>query len=593
MGAPEPPRRREARAVPDVALVVVDVAALAARPFDYLVPEAMRAAVTVGTIVRVPLHGRRVRGWVVDVRDRDEVPAGRRLLPIAKVSGVGPPADLVELAAWAAWRWAGPVTRFLSTASPPVAVRGLPAPQPDGPPGSRDADVRVVRVPSPSDAFSWVLQAAKLGDALVLAPSLAEAAVMAGRLRNAGHAVALMPRDWARAAAGGCTVVGGRAAAWAPVGRLAAAVVVDEHDEVYQEERAPTWHARDVVVERARRAGSPCVLTSPCPSLEALALGRLETVPREEERAGWPALEIVDRRADPPGAGLYSSRVVGLVRAADPSNRVVCVLNRKGRTLLLACTRCGELARCEWCEGPLETHKSGLRCRRCGREQPSVCRWCGGSRFKSLRVGVSRAREELELLAGQRVVEVTADSDTAGRPVTGTAGPGAGWPGAAVYAGTSAVLHRLASAAVVVFLDFDQELLAPRYRAAEQALALLARAARLVGGRAGRVVVQTRLPTHEALDAAVRADPGRLAVVESARRAALRLPPEAAIARLSGPGADEVAAGLQGTLGVEVLGPAGDRWLVRAEDHAALCDGLAAAPRPGERVRIEVDPLRA
>lgn len=549
----------------------------------------MRAAVAVGTIVRVPLHGRRVRGWVVGLRDHDEVPAGRRLLPIAKVSGFGPPADLVELAGWAGWRWAGPVTRFLSTASPPVVVRGLPGPQAArGALGGRDGVVRVVRVPPASDPFPWVLEAAERGDALVLTPSLADAAVTAARLRNAGHAVALMPRDWARAAAGGCTVVGGRAAAWAPVGRLAAAVVVDEHDEVYQEERAPTWNARDVVVERARRAGSACVLTSPCPSLEALALGPLETVPREEERAGWPVLEVVDRRADPPGAGLYSSRVVELVRAADPSNRVVCVLNRKGRTVLLACARCGELARCEWCEGPLETHESWLRCRRCGREQPSVCRWCGSSRFKSLRVGVSRAREELELLAGQPVVEVTADSDTAGRPETGTA-----WPRAAVYAGTSAVLHRLASAAAVVFLDFDQELLAPRYRAGEQALAMLARAARLVAGRAGRVVVQTRLPTHEALDAALHADPGRLALVECARRAALRLPPEVAVARLSGPGANEIAAGLRGTLGVEVLGPAGDRWLVRAGDHRALCDALAAVPRPGDRVRVEVDPLGA
>jgi hypothetical protein len=34
-----------------------------------------------------------------------------------------------------------------------------------------------------------------------------------------------------------------------------------------------------------------------------------------------------------------------------------------------------------------------------------------------------------------------------------------------------------------------------------------------------------------------------------------------------------------------------DRWLVRAEDNAVLCDALAEAPRPTERVRIEVDPV--
>ena len=40
------------------------------------------------------------------------------------------------------------------------------------------------------------------------------------------------------------------------------------------------------------------------------------------------------------------------------------------------------------------------------------------------------------------------------------------------------MLHQVPSADVVAFLDLDHELLAPRFRAAEQALALLARAAR-------------------------------------------------------------------------------------------------------------------
>jgi primosomal protein N' (replication factor Y) len=146
----------------------------------------------------------------------------------------------------------------------------------------------------------------------------------------------------------------------------------------------------------------------------------------------------------------------------------------------------------------------------------------------------------------------------------------------------------------VAFLDFDQELLAPRYRAAEAALAMLARAARLVGGRAGggRILIQTRLPAHEVIDAAVHADPSRLAVVEAARRAALRFPPETAVARVSGQAAAAFVAALPAGHGLEVLGPAQDRWLLRADDHRALCDTLAATPRPPGRLRIEVDPLR-
>ena len=99
------------------------------------------------------------------------------------------------------------------------------------------------------------------------------------------------PRDWAQGAAG-ATVVGTRAAAWAPVGDLAAVVVVDEHDEAHQQEQAPTWHARDVALERAARAQVPCLLLSPCPSLEALSVATLHAPAKAAERAGWPVVEV-------------------------------------------------------------------------------------------------------------------------------------------------------------------------------------------------------------------------------------------------------------------------------------------------------------
>jgi primosomal protein N' (replication factor Y) len=159
-----------------------------------------------------------------------------------------------------------------------------------------------------------------------------------------------------------------------------------------------------------------------------------------------------------------------------------------------------------------------------------------------------------------------------------------------VLVGTEAVLHRVARADAVAFLEFDQELLAPRYRAAEEALALLARASRLVGGRRGRVLVQTRMPHHEVIQAALLADPGRLSVSEAAVRAALGLPPDRALALISGEGADRFVQGLEH---VEVNGPDAGRWLVRAADDDALASALAAAPRPAGRLRIEVDPARA
>ncbi len=102
------------------------------KAFDYLVPEALGDQVRVGAQVRIALHGRRVGGWVV--ADGVEPPEGVTLRPVAKVTGWGPSADVIDLARWAAWRWAGRPAQFLRTASPETAVRALPRPAPAGPP---------------------------------------------------------------------------------------------------------------------------------------------------------------------------------------------------------------------------------------------------------------------------------------------------------------------------------------------------------------------------------------------------------------------------------------------------------------------------
>jgi len=540
----------------------------------------MDAQVRVGTLVRVELHGRRVRAWVV--ADGVEPPSGVQLRDVAKVTGWGPGADVVELAQWGAWRWAGRPAQLLGTASSPVAVRDLPAPASralSAPAHELAADAlarprSVVRLAPASDRYPLLVAMATACDALVLTQSVESAARLAGRLRRDGIPVALMPRDWAAAAAGGHVVIGTRAAAWAPAPTLGVVVVLDAHDEVYQEERAPTWSAWVVAAERAARAGVPCVLVTPCPTPDHLAWGPVLSPSRSDERAGWPSVEVIDRRADDPRSGLFSDRLVTALRG---EGRVVCVLNRKGRARLLACTACGELARCEVCGTAVSQDADTLHCAHCGATRPVVCASCGSTRLKTLRAGVSRVREELEALAGRPVGEVTGET--------------AEVPNTPIVVGTEAVLHRTGAADVVAFLDFDQELLAPRYRAGEEALALLVRSARLVGPRAagGRVLVQTRLPDHEVIEAAVGADPSAWAGAEAERRAALGLPPSIAMALVSGEAAEAYVAGIAGA---EVQGPADGRYRVRAPDHTTLCDALAAATRPPGRLRVEVDPLR-
>ena len=564
-----------------VARVVPNVTGLD-KQFDYLVPTELRDRVAIGSLVRVSLHGRKVGGWVVGLGAADPALPVEKLLPIAKWSSVGPPADVIELAEWAEQRWAAARLRpFLVTADPPTMVTALPrmrrTVEATGPSHRVGTGVRVI---TPlTDPLPMVIELARSGPALVIHPAPAAAKAIANRLRKAGLTVAHMPDEWAAAAGGVDVVVGSRAAVWAPCPGLRTIVVLDEHDDSLQEERTPTWHARDVAIERARRAGAACVLISPCPSAAAVrwAGDRLVRPSASERVNGWPFLEIVDRTDEEPWKrSLLTSALIAHLR--DHDKRVVCVINTTGRARLLACRSCRTLQRCIRCDAAVvQGDDDALTCRRCGVTRPVVCQQCGSSAMALMKPGVSRLQEELAAAANRPVVAVTG--------VTEELPPGD------VFVGTEAVLHRVRGVDVVAFLDFDAELLAPRYRAAEQALALLVRAGRLVGPRAGggRVLVQTFVPQHEVLQAVLRADVSNLSDGELARRRLLGLPPFRALAVIEGTGAAEMAAATRLESAPTTTGV-----MVRADTWDELGTALIAVSRPkGSRLRVEVDPPRA
>ena len=574
-----------------VAGIVPDVTGLD-RVFDYAVSEEMAASVDIGGRVRVSLNGRHVGGWIVSLEPPSD--DGLKLKFIERSSGLGPDEETLDLCRWASWRWgANRLRPFLVTASPNTVVnRASPTrrtkvlAEPVSPAAtSLLADGGgVLRLPPSDDQMPAVLAAARLGPTLVVCASIDGARVLATRLRRTGVSVALMPDEWAQARGGADVVIGARAAAFAPCPDLASAVVLDEHEDAMQEERVPTWHARDVVIERARRRGAPVLLISPCPSVGALAGRKVVAPPAEREAAAWPLVEVADRNDEEPWKrSLVSAQLIAHLR--DPGVRVACVLNTKGQAKLLACRGCNTLVRCEKCDAAMGEDEVGrLDCGSCGATRPRVCASCGSGVLARLRPGVSRLRDELEAAAQRDVVSVVAnkDSDVVDDSV------------ADVFVGTEAVLHRVRRIDVVAFLDFDSELLAPRYRAAEQAMALLARAARLVGKRrdGGRLLLQTTMSDHEVVRAALAGSPSVASDAEVARRTALSLPPFSAMAIIDGDGAERFTDDLRSRSGISVVAHR-DRWLVRATDSTALADALAETERPANsKLRVEVDPPR-
>ena len=603
-----------------IARIVPDVTGVD-KVFDYLVPETLVGNICVGDRVRVPLHNRNVAGWVLQLGDTatqfsdvDE----SRLLSVIKVLGKGPSQEIVDLARWAAHMWVGRLRAFFVAASPATLVASLPGSRYtqvstrknfDADPQAIDAinaaGIAVLRRGPACSPRSLVLTAASQGPVLVVIPTLNRARLMAASLREYGLSVAVMPQDWAVAAGGVDVVIGARSAVWSSVPLLKSVIVIDEHDDALQEERSPSWHARDIAVQRAKKIGIACLLVSPVPSLRALhgASGMVASLDPSTEASHWPQIRVVDRRLDERwSSSMLSSDLIEQLR--DHSRRIVCVLNVKGRARLLACGGCRELVRCDVCEAAMSMSASKqLECPRCANVRPAVCTKCGSGKLAVIKAGVSRLREELAAAAGRRVDEVVeisgGEAANKDQEIDQTR---------MLFVGTEAALHRVRDVDTVVFLDIDQEISAPRYRAAEITLSLVVHAARLVARKRsgssnksdGLVMIQSMLADHLLLRGLASHDLNEFVNEEMSRRKLMQLPPYGALAQVSGTGVDQVADILRSNVLLQVSATNKESVLVKSNDWEELAnsisDALVTASTRGKktlRTKTQIDPPRA
>jgi len=579
------PSVRVARVVPDV--TGVD------KIFDYLVPEALVETVRVGVRVRVPLHGRNVAGWVVEIGEPSVGLDAKKIKSVIKVLGLGATIEIVDLAVWATKRWAGRMRSFISTAAPETLVKSVPSARymPRAVQYASDAFEKIkdfggglITVAPLTNLAPFISAVACDGPTIVVMPTQHRVKLLAAALRANNFSVAQWPQDWALAYGGVDVVIGTRSAVWAPVEKFANIVVVDEHDDLLQEERSPTWHARDVAIERASRVGARCVLLSPIASLAARKWAGDRRV--TDTQGKWPEVLIVDRNKDEQWSrSLISSELIAELR--DKSRRVVCVLNSKGRARLTACGSCRNILRCEKCDAALnQSDKTMLDCPRCGESRPVICQVCGSSSCAVLKPGVARLREELEAAANRSVFEVTAATESVNERCN-------------VFVGTEAVLHRVQSADTVVFLDIDSELLAPRYRANEIVATLVVHAARLVGrsNQNQRILLQTHTPDNAFLVGLKIGDLNQYFASDDARRSLLKFPPYGSIAQVSGKGTkaflDSLNESLEYSAVVQTMNKDTENGLIRAENWQQLTDVLSSAQRPAKsRLTFHIDPPR-
>ena len=364
---------------------------------------------------------------------------------------------------------------------------------------------------------------------------------------HSGLGAAERQQEWARIRTGEARlVVGPRSALFAPLLNLGLIVVDEEQDLSYKQDSSPRYQGRDLALMRAKLAGAVALLVSATPALEtrlAVASGRMVGLGLTE-RAGNGALPegiLVDLRNEPvvrlPGDVQFSARLLAEIeRALAEGDQTILLRNRRGYAPLLLCRACGEDFRCADCGLPRTYHRKGGRgeqliCHYCDSHLavPARCPTCRAETLEAIGAGTERIEEAVKERFPDAAVDVL-DRDALSR---------GGGPAAIlerfqrgetqILVGTQMVSkgHHFPRVALTGILSADSYLGFPDFRAVEKTYALLTQLAGRAGRgeRPGRMVIQTFLPEHYAIQAALRQDDAAFAEQEMRFRRIFHYPP--------------------------------------------------------------------
>jgi primosomal protein N' (replication factor Y) len=330
--------------------------------------------------------------------------------------------------------------------------------------------------------------------------------------------------------------VGPRSAVFAPVQRLGAIVVDEEHEPSYKQGSAPRYNARDAAAMRAQLEGARLIVGSATPSLETLDLaaqGRIATfaLPDRVGARPLPAVEVVDLRSAPrvapsdTGGGVipWSEALDSAVSGAlERGEQVILLLNRRGFATFVQCPACGNVPGCPQCAIALTVHQTppALRCHYCGHEQsiPEICVICGKVTQRLRGLGTQQLEHFLGLRYPRaRIARMDLDTTTskwAHHHILERVGSG----DVNILLGTQMIAKGLdfPNVTVVGVVDADTGLHFPDFRAGERTFQLVAQVAGRAGRgpRGGRVFVQTRAPDHHAIRAAAAHSVSQFAAAE-------------------------------------------------------------------------------
>ncbi|HNC87325.1 MAG TPA: primosomal protein N' [Anaerolineales bacterium] len=440
---------------------------------------------------------------------------------------------------------------------------------------------------------------------------------------------------WRRARSGKLKVIiGARSALFAPLPNIGLIVVDECHDSSYHQTEPPFYNAAVAAQEYARLCGAVCVLGSATPTVEqrfAAENGTLTklTLPNRVTDSALPPVQVVDMREElkTGNRGIFSRALAeSLAETISRGEQAILFLNRRGTATYIFCRDCGFVLKCPNCDTPLTLHVGTfersnvptLLCHHCGytRQKPKTCPNCNGKQIREYGLGSEKVEEEVQaMFPGVRTLrwdwDTTRHKDAHEMILTHFSNHQAD-----VLVGTQMLSKGLDLPLVtlvgIVLADVGLNL--PDPFASEKVFQTLTQ----VAGRAGRsslggkVVLQTFMPEHYAIQFAAGHDVNGFYERELDYRKQLGYPPFAKLVRLEFRDADPLKAEsdsqkaadklklrieTENRRQTELIGPVPaffskvdgiHRWqiILRGPDPASLLRDLKLSD-----CRVEVDPI--
>lgn len=365
---------------------------------------------------------------------------------------------------------------------------------------------------------------------------------------------------WRRARAGRLNVIiGARSALFAPLMEIGLIIVDECHDASYYQAEMPYYHAARAAQEYAKLCGAVCVLGSATPTVEQRyaiehGAGAKLDLPQRVTESALPPVQVVDMRGELKDGnhGIFSHALAeALAETISRGEQAILFLNRRGTASHVFCRDCGHVMKCPNCETPLTLHvenKVRLLCHHCGyaRQRPKICPNCTSGQIREYGLGSEKVEAEVkEMFPSARTLrwdwDTTRSKDSHEIILTHFANHQAD-----VLVGTQMLAKGLDLPLVtlvgIVLADVGLNL--PDPFAGERVFHTLTQVAGRAGrsARGGKVILQTFMPEHDAIQYASRHDVNGFYENELNHRKQLGYPPFARLLRLEYRHADDVAA---------------------------------------------------